>query len=177
MKAEIPLPEDPSEKPPPPDPWKPLREALRRYGPGALVSVLAVLLGLQMFKGRILAFRQRRAARLRERQDSAAAYLEKVKAAAGSSPAELLAATYRFLDRLGVDGTAAARLDVFARASGDPTFPALADAVVASGLAVGTDAGPGMGSSREFVEALVRASSPGKARRRDTGGLGLINPR
>ncbi len=176
LRADIPLPEDPSEKPPPPDPWKPVREALLRFGPGALVSVLVVLLLLRMFKERLLAFHQRRAARLRARQESAAAYLEKVKAAAGSSPAQLLAATYRFLDRLG-DGTAAARLDVFARASGDPTFPALADAVVTSGLAVGPDAGPGTGSSREFVEALVRASSPGKARRRGTGGLGLINPR
>jgi BatD DUF11 like domain len=177
LKAEIPLPEDPSEKPPPPDPWKPLREALRRYGPVAAVLVLSVALLLRLFRARIRALRERHQARRREREESAAAHLERLRKAALAGPTELLAATYRWLDRRG-DSSAAARLDRFAKESGDPALPGLADALVVSALGEGGSAGPSDGSSpRGFVEALIQAETKGKSKTPALQALEPLNPR
>lgn len=176
LKAEIPLPEDPSEKPPAPDSWRRLREALRRRGPIALLAVLAVALVFRLFRARIHALRTRHEARRRQREESAAAYLERLRKAARSGPTDLLAATYRFLDRRG-GTTAAARLDRFAKESGNPALPGLADALVASALAEGAGAGPGGGSSREFVEALIDAAQGPKSRSPAPEALGPLNPR
>ena len=177
LKAEIPLPEDPSEKPPPPDPWKPLREALRRYGPLAAVLVLSLALLLRIFRARIRALREQHEARRLEREESAAAYLERLRKAALAGPTELLAATYRWLDRRG-DTSAAARLDRFAKESGDPALPGLADALVVSALAEGGSAGPSDGSSsRRFVEALIHTETKAKSKSPALQALEPLNPR
>jgi hypothetical protein len=176
LKAEIPLPEDPSEKPPPPDPWKPLREALRRYGPLAAVLLLFMALLLRLFRARIRALRERHQARRVEREESAAAYRERLRKAALSGPTELLAATYRWLDRRN-GSTVAARLDCFAKESGDPALPGLADALVTSALGEGGSADPGGGSSRAFVEALIHAAQEPKSKKPSLGSLGPLNPR
>jgi hypothetical protein len=176
LKAEIPLPEDPSEKRPPPDPWRPLREAVRRFGPFALVAVFALAVLFRLFQPRIRAWRSRNQRRRKEKEASSAAYLERVRQAAGAGPAARLAATYRFLDRSREGAGAAARLDRFAQESGDAALTQLADELVESALATGQGAGAG-GHAQAFVEALVRAARQPKAAGEVPEGLGPLNPR
>ena len=86
----------------------------------------------------------------------------------------LLAATYRWLDRQG-DTAAAARLDRFAQASGDPLLPRLADGLVTSALA-GEAADGRPASLQDFVDALARTARPKKAADQGRGRLGPLNP-
>jgi hypothetical protein len=176
LKAEIPLPADPSETPPPPDPWKPVREALHRYGPRALATLVAGALLWRLIHPRLHRLRERRHARQKAREESAAAYLERVRQAAHARPTEVLAATYRFLDRRGDDSRAAARLDQFAQASGDAALPALASSLVESALA-GDPSRAAHASSERFVDALVRAAERPQATSAAPEGLGPLNPR
>jgi hypothetical protein len=176
LKAEIPLPVDPAAEPLPPDPSRVLREALRRYGPLALLAMALVGLLLRLFRPRIEAFRARRAARRREREASEAAALARLEKAARSGRADdLLAATYRWLDRRD-DTDSAARLDVVARSGGDPALPPLADAVVTCVLQGLPEPVP-VESGERFVRGLVEAARRSTKRRRSPGSLGPLNPR
>jgi hypothetical protein len=172
LKADIPLPADPSLQPPPPDPWKPWREALRRHGPRALLGLLILALVYRVFRARIHAAIRGHRARVRERAESPEAYLERVRQAAQAGPAALLAATYRYLDRR-QDGTeGAARLDRFAVASADAAFSGLAEALVRAALSAAERAPSG----EAFAEALARAASP-RSDPPAPGALEPLNPR
>jgi hypothetical protein len=177
LKAEIPLPPDPTAAPPRPDPWEPWRRALRRHGPPALAVAIALGILLRLFRARIQALRDRYRARRRERAESPAAYLERVKQAARAGRAsELLAATYRWLDRRGGSVPGAARLDRFAQASGDPALPGLAAAVIESALA--DPSGPTAdGAAEGFVQALSRAAARPHGAGGNGNGLRPLNPR
>jgi hypothetical protein len=171
---EIALPEDPAATAPPPDPWQPLRDALRRYGPLALGALLGLGILYRVFGSRIHALRARRAAERIQRQESAAAYLAQLEAVARSgAPAEVLAATHRWLDRRGTNGSAA-RLDEFAQRSGDAELPRLADGVVDAVLERGPSSD---GSAQGFVAALVRHAHRNPDRPSLPGSLGPLNPR
>jgi hypothetical protein len=170
---EIALPQDPATRPAP-DPWKPLREGLRRYAPAALGLLLALAILYRLFGARLHALRARRAARQAVQRESAAAYLERLQAVArAGSPAEILAAAYRWLDRRDANGSAA-RLDRFAERSGDAELPALANGLVDAVLSGGRT---GNGSSQRFVEALVRHAERQPGQPTPTGSLGPLNPR
>jgi hypothetical protein len=137
-RAEIPLPPDPGEQPAAPDRWRPLREALRRFGPAALVARVA-------------------------------------EAARSGRPKELLAATYRWLDRRPRTANDAARLDRFVQQSGDPDLPevqaALVDAALEAEEVSDTE------SAERFARALARAAErSAPAASRPAGSLGPLNP-
>ena len=174
LSAEIPLPEDPSVKATPAAVWKARLAALRPFAVPAAVVILALALVVRRLHARWGAWRIRRARRLREQDESAAAYFERVRGAAGSAPADLLAATYRWLDRRR-DVGGAARLDVFARASGDPELPRLADELVRSALANGSTSTPS--TAQAFVEALTRVSRTSVEGETLPEGLEPLNPR
>jgi hypothetical protein len=174
-KAEIPLPQEDAAAAPPPDPWQAVRDALRRFGPLVLLALVVLAVLLRFVRAPIRALLARRAARRRAEADSADAFLGKLKAAARSGrPGELLAATYRWLDRRPVEGASAARLDRFAQQSGDPALPGLASAVVDSAL--GVKPAPAVEPER-FVSALERAAVRARTSRADASALGPLNPR
>jgi BatD DUF11 like domain len=172
-KAEIPLSIDPATEPPPPDPARAVREALRRHVPYALGAAAVIALLLRLLRARIEAFRRRRAARRLEHEASEAAALDRLeKAARSGRTAELLEATYRWLDRrVG----AAARLDLLARKSRDPSLPSLADAVVTSALA-GEEAVPAE-RAEKLVKGLVEAAHREARPAPSPDCLGPLNPR
>jgi hypothetical protein len=173
LTSEIPLPPD-AEAAPPPGGTHALAAGLRRYGPFVLAAAVAVALLLRFLRPRMEALRARRAARLKEREESEAAALERLEQAARTGrTSELLAATYRWLDRR-ADG-AATRLDVLAARSGDPTFAALADDVVRSALAGGESISPG--AAQRFVRGLEAAARRETRRPPPAGALGPLNPR
>jgi hypothetical protein len=149
-------------------------EALRRYGPLALAAIVALALLYRLLHARFRALRDRYRARAREREETVAAYLERLRGAEGSGSGELLAATYRFLDRRGEGTVGAARLDRFVQESGDPALPGLATALVDSALAA--QPGAPSGAPQGFVEAFVRAVRQYEATRRAPEALGPLNP-
>ena len=175
-RAEIPLPPDPGEQPAAPDRWRPLREALRRFGPAALVALVALGMLLRLLRSPLRALLARRAARRRSREESEAAYLARVAEAARSGrPKELLAATYRWLDRRPRTANDAARLDRFVQQSGDPDLPevqaALVDAALEAEEVSDTE------SAERFARALARAAErSAPAASRPAGSLGPLNP-
>jgi hypothetical protein len=176
LKTEIPLPVEPATEPPTPDLLRAVREALRRYLPVALGAAAAIALLLRVFRSRIEAFHARRAARRQEREASEAAALARLEKAARSGRAdELLGATYRWLDRRG--GVAsAARLDLLARKSADPTLPPLADAVVTCVLQGAEETVP-VESGEKYVRGLVEAARRATRPPRSPDALGPLNPR
>jgi hypothetical protein len=176
LKAEIPLPVDPEEvkAAAAAHGW---RRYVRAYAPTALgVLATAGLLAL-LVRLRIDWFRAWRAARRRKRDESEAAYLERIETAGRSGLAsEVLAATYRWLDHRG-EAEAPARLDRFVHDSGDPKLPELAagllEAARADGAARGPDARAG-----HFADALLRAARrTGAPVPTKTAALGPLNPR
>jgi hypothetical protein len=174
LAAEIPLPPDPEEAPPP-GRFQAVGGAVRRYGPFVLGLVALGALALRLSRSRIEALRARRAARQREREASEAAARERLEQAARSGRAgELLAATYRWLDRR-PSGGSAARLDVLAEKGADPALASLADEVVRTVLA-GGDSIPA-DSARRFVSGLEAAAHRQARRPSPPGALGPLNPR
>jgi hypothetical protein len=174
LAAEIPLPVDPTTVPPPPDPTRALRDALRRYLPMALLAGALIALGLRLFRARIDAFHARGAARRKEREASEEAALDRLEKAARAGQArELLAAAYRWLDRR--TGSDAARLDVLVQGSGTPALPALADTLVRAALDGGEAAFPAS-SGETFVRGLVEAARRSAPRAPVPGALGPLNP-
>jgi hypothetical protein len=176
VQAEIPLPPDPGEQPAVPDPWRPLREAVRRVGPLALVALAVAGVILRLLRAPLRALAARRAARRRARDESEAAYLTRVAEAARSGrPKELLAATYRWLDRRPRASREEARLDRFVMQSGDPDLPEVAAALVEGALEV--EEVSDVPSSERFAGALARAAErtapPAAAA---PGSLGPLNP-
>jgi hypothetical protein len=171
LEAEIPLPADPASEPP--SLWRRALEALRRYGPFGALALILLALALRFLRARLQAWRERVKAGRREREESPGAYLERLEAAARSGrPSELLAATYRWLDRQS-PASSVARLDRYSEQSGDPELPALARALVDSAIASGDD-----GASRTalaFSHALVRAARR-PAARPPAGSLEPLNP-
>jgi hypothetical protein len=173
LTAEIPLPPD-AEAAAPPGRLQALAAGVRRYGPYAVGAAAAVALLLRRFRPRIEALRARRAARLKQREDSEAAALARLEQVARTGgPNELLTATYRWLDRR-ADGEPATRLDVLAARSGDAALPALADEVVRSALA-GTEI-PAEAAQR-FVRGLKAAARREARHPPPPGALGPLNPR
>jgi hypothetical protein len=174
LAAEIPLPSD-AEDAPPPGRFHAAGQALRRYGPYALAATALVALLLRLFRSRIEALRAQRAARQREREASEAAALERLEQAARSGRAgELLVATYRWLDRRG-NGRAAARLDLLASRSGNPALPALVDEVVRTVLA--GEESMRAESAQRFVSGLKTAARRENRGPVPPGALGPLNPR
>jgi hypothetical protein len=174
LAAEIPLPPD-AEAAPSPGRIHAFVAGVRRYGRYVLGAAVAVALLLRLFRSRIEALRATRAARRRQREDSEAAALERLKQAARAGRAsELLAATYRWLDRR-ANGAAATRLDVLAAGSGDPALPALADEIVSSALA-GVESIPPEAAQR-FVRGLRTAARRQSRHPPPSGALGPLNPR
>jgi hypothetical protein len=171
-KAEIPLPVDPTATPPPPDRLRRTAAWLGRYGAVLVLALVGLALAWRVVGARLRAARSHHAERVRRREESAASYLERLRRQAGGTPAELLAAVYRWLDRRGGTG-AAARLDEFAKQSGDPELPELAADLVDAALG-GAEADPASG--RQVVEHLARADAreaPAPSRH----ALGPLNPR
>ena len=171
-KAEIPLPVDSTATPPPPDRLKQTAEWLRRYGAVLVIGLVGLAVAWRAFSARLRAARLRHAERVRKQQDSAEKYFERLRRQAGGTPAELLAAVYRWLDRRGVKGVAA-RLDEFAKQSGDPELPELAEDLVDAALC-GAEADPASG--RQVVEHLARANAR-EAPAPSLHALGPLNPR
>jgi hypothetical protein len=174
LTAEIPLPPD-AEDAPPPGRFHAAGDALRRYGPYVLGAIALAALLLRLFRSRIEALRARRATRQREREASEAAARARLEEAARSGRAgELLAATYRWLDRRS-GGASAARLDVLAQKSADPALASLADEVVRTVLA--GEGAIDADSARRFVSGLEAAAHRHARRPSPPGALGPLNPR
>jgi len=179
LKTEIPPPPDPADEPRAPDPWQLWKRALRRYGPSAFGVTLLLAAAWRLSEARVSAWRRRRAARRREREESAAAYLERVRRTARTGrPEEVLAATYRWLDRRQAERAgahdSAARLDRFARESGDPALPGLADALVEAVLTPGSDRNDDL--ARHFLQALLGAVRRPTRAAMPSRGLEPLNP-
>jgi hypothetical protein len=172
LKAEIPLPPDPTELSATPPPFDG-RVFLRTYGPRAL-GILAVLgLLLRLLHPRIRSVRARFLARRRRREESEDAYLEKLgQAARSGTPAQVLEATYRWLDRRR-HREPAARLDLFARESGDPEFPPLADGLVDNALGMAPEHPV---SPARYAEGLKKAARRHSKSAVAPGALGPLNP-
>jgi hypothetical protein len=175
-QAEIPLPPDPSEPMAAPDPWRPLREALRRYAPAALAALVVVGLLLRLLRAPLGALAARRTARRRAQEESPAAYLARVAEAARSGrPKELLTATYRWLDRRPRSSAEAARLDRFVEQSGEPELKAVVPELVDAALQAEEVAD--VESSERYVRALARAAQVvAPAGPAAPGALGPLNP-
>ena len=175
-QAEIPLPPDPGDQSAAPDRWRPLREGLRRFGPAALVALVALGVLLRLLRAPLRALGARRTARRRAREESEAAYLARVAEAARSGkPKELLAATYRWLDRRPRAASEAARLDRFVQQSGDADLPEVSAALVDAALEA--DEVSDTESAERFARALARAAGRGApAAGRPAGSLGPLNP-
>jgi hypothetical protein len=174
--AEIPLPPDPGERQAAPDPWRPLREALRRFGPAALVALVAAGVALRLLREPLRALGARRAARRVAREESEAAYLARVAEAARSGrPKELLAATYRWLDRRPRTASGAARLDRFVQQSGEAELPEVQAALVDAALE--PDEVSDVEAAERFAKALARAAGRvAPAAAPPPGSLGPLNP-
>ena len=118
----------------------------------------------------------RRAARRRAREEAPAAYLARVAEAARSGrPKELLAATYRWLDRRPRTAPEAARLDRFVQQSGVVELPEVSAALVDAALEAEevSDAE----ASERFARALARAAErTAPAAAPAPGSLGPLNP-
>jgi hypothetical protein len=171
LEPEIPLPADPASQPP--SLWRRTLGALRRYGPFGALALILLALALRFLRRRLEAWRERAEAGRREREESPEAYLERLEAAARSGrPAELLAATYRWLDRQS-PAASAARLDRYSEESGDPELPALARALVDSAIASGEDGTSPTGLA--FSHAVARAARRPVARP-PAGSLEPLNP-
>ncbi|HEY7924353.1 MAG TPA: BatD family protein [Vicinamibacteria bacterium] len=175
-QAEIPLPEDPGQPKAAPDSWRPLREALRRFGPAALVALVAAGVILRLLRAPLQALGARRTARRRAREEAPAAYLARVAEAARTGrPKELLAATYRWLDRRPRTAAEAARLDRFVHQSGDAELPEVSAALVDAALEA--EEVSDVESSERFARALARAAErTAPAAAPAPGSLGPLNP-
>jgi hypothetical protein len=155
------------------------RDAVARYSPLVLAVLLVLALSRRRLAARLGALRERYLRRRQERAETLAAYFTRVEQAARTDDrAQLMAATYQWLDRQDGAGTASAsaRLDEFARASGDPELPGLAASLVDT--ATGYTADPPAGwSAARFVASLRRAARRPAVEPPTTAGLGPLNPR
>lgn len=173
LKPEIALPDEPTVAAgSPPFDW---RAAVRRYGPLALIALLA-LVGLnRLLKPRTARLAAGLRARRRAREESEAAYLKRlVETARSGTAAEVLNATYRWLDRRS-HPEPAARLDRFAERSAEQDLPPLADALVDAAIGARQRTGPA--DAVAYVAALERAARSQAERAANGVGLGPLNPR
>ena len=170
--SEIPLPVDPTLTKPPRNLPKEAQQWLRRYGAPLLGALVALAVAARALLSRLRRERLRSAQRAKQREESAVAYLERLRTLAGATPSELLAAAYRWLDRRGDTG-APARLDSFAKQSGDPELPELAQDLVDAALA-GATADPNSG--QQVIDHLARAGTR-QAPVPSPHALGPLNPR
>ena len=131
---------------------------------------------LRLLRAPLRALGARRTARRRAREESPAAYLARVAEAARSGrPKELLAATYRWLDRRPRTAPEAARLDRFVQQSGDAELPEVSAALVDAALEV--EEVSDVESSERFARALARAAErTAPAAPPAPGSLGPLNP-